>query len=461
MTGTRNISLRPPELNWNVSNFIDNNVQPTRTTSALTIWVTSVAINANPRTYQTAVYPHTIPPSTLHALIINLVPIFPFPSAENSSSALAARLQNIVASDGQGYPRIDSVAFRGTDPDEWPSEQTWKALDGLVPKHLQIHCGFMEECDIWGLTKHSTPWPLESLLISGLCGDISMPDVCSNITSLTFSYCHAIGSKPRPKGGYKSLTEISVSKNEAIFQFTTIMRHVFNSELIESIRIDCTDSSTAYGTHPHKFRDAVSQCTRLKRFELMTDYISAQERYLSSTPEIESGDDEPSGLDRERHDIGGGSDDFDTDMGPLGDEVRNDEIINGSATGSESGDQPEIEMAEVLVGHDEDEDSLENESSGNIDYPHIGLPQCLPNGLHHLKFIGTGEMQGDLEEWIQHAKDPNWLPDLQTCTFGLVADKSLFNVIKEGERIPFIRLEKVEEFLSILVEHRPSLKIIR
>lgn len=85
------------------------------------------------------------------------------------------------------------VLFTPTNSPESPSDRTWKALDGLQPRHLKVCCGNMEECWMELLNKLKVPWPLNTLEISEMAmetpGNV-WPNACRSVESLTLDcYC--------------------------------------------------------------------------------------------------------------------------------------------------------------------------------------------------------------------------------------------------------------------------------
>ena len=64
---------------------------------------------------------------------------------EPEHAIICEQLREIVSRDAIETPQIDMVRFVGLSNHELPSWLTWKALDGLRPRHLELECGYCEE----------------------------------------------------------------------------------------------------------------------------------------------------------------------------------------------------------------------------------------------------------------------------------------------------------------------------
>lgn len=345
------------------------------------------------------------------------------PSAQDRvlQADFVSRLESIVEKDGQGHPPIDMVRFLKTNSREWPSSRTWKALDGLRPRHLEVRCGNMEDCDLMPLNALDTLWPLESLLLAGYCDFFEYgghdkphtPNACASVITLVLDVCHSV--MLAPPGGCHALRHVSIIENNAVDMFAMTMRkNPGVAAKLETLKLH----HVGYGLGD-EFISILKQCTGLQSLDLTLKY-----------PE--------SPVDSDDEDMSDGDDSLgDLDEGGL--EEKTSGTITGIAPDSAVPSNPlEAFWAKV------------NE----------GLPS-FPNDLQHLRFNGPPAMVSELPIWLECIGNTAWLPHLKSVAFQLsgirpykpkLTPESLISIASAAPQ--------AETVLEAFRKHRPGVQIV-
>ncbi|KZT43325.1 hypothetical protein SISSUDRAFT_1029870 [Sistotremastrum suecicum HHB10207 ss-3] len=124
------------------------------------------------------------PDGVRHALVIDCGDM---EALQSKDDEFLTKIRRFV--EEQDSQDVDFVRIQGTHPGDLPNESTWKALDGLRPRHLELRAGWDETVDTAPLDSLDTPWPLESISIMGAAQN--EPVITKHfwsISSLTFYY---------------------------------------------------------------------------------------------------------------------------------------------------------------------------------------------------------------------------------------------------------------------------------
>jgi hypothetical protein len=183
-----------------------------------------------------------------------------------------------------GTPRIDAVCFEGLIHRAPPGERTWRALDGLRPRHLDFYCGWDEEYDIESLDQLATTWPLESIAIHGACGVNLTSKYLHFITSLKLDYCcgMTITSYPEPS----ALRHLTIIENDAVDMFVDMRRNVAIADGIQTLEIQSTMDNDFCKESAGDFVKTLEQCTTLLTLHLTLKESDTEEvNYLRHLPD--------------------------------------------------------------------------------------------------------------------------------------------------------------------------------
>ncbi|KZT43326.1 hypothetical protein SISSUDRAFT_1040303 [Sistotremastrum suecicum HHB10207 ss-3] len=168
---------------------------------------------------------------------------------------------------------VDLIRIRGTHPRNLPNEATWKALDGLRPRHLELLAGLSEEADITPLDALETPWPLESLCIVDVCQDLVTKHLWS-VSRLTLYYmCRTSLILPEDYiiKGPSALRHFTCIGNDA-YPMLTQWRNTDMSCIIdnlESLRLESSPGMD-FGRYTYpEFVQFLQNCTALKSLDLV------------------------------------------------------------------------------------------------------------------------------------------------------------------------------------------------
>lgn len=155
-----------------------------------------------------------------------------------------------------------------TNKREGPSERTWRALDGLQPRHLEVFCGAAELCDLRPLDMLKVPWPLETLTLNGMMDGLKtgIPKAYRSIVSLRMDFCYAL--EYFPPGGCDALRHLSIRNNNALDMFTLLCsKNPLVFEMLETIELR-TSSVYTLG-RPMDFTRMLQQCTSTRSLHLV------------------------------------------------------------------------------------------------------------------------------------------------------------------------------------------------
>ncbi|THH13777.1 hypothetical protein EW146_g6475 [Bondarzewia mesenterica] len=170
---------------------------------------------------------------------------------ESYHPIILENLRNVVSKDSTDPPRIDFVRFEGLDGDEAPRVSTWHALDGLLPRHLELECGWDEYCDLSPLDGLETKWPLESITISSACG-IELSSSClGTISSLALYLCCGVTVSPAHNAG-------------------RALRRVVDS--VEEVEILGTNGCEGSGYESSEFFEVLPRRTSIRSFDLAVSF---------------------------------------------------------------------------------------------------------------------------------------------------------------------------------------------
>ena len=197
------------------------------------------------------------------------------------------QLADIVKRDCDAPPedRIDLVRFSfcsGMDH-PIPSTDTWRVLDGLRPRHLEI----IPRIDLRRLLNGMhTPWPLETVLINGedaSWGNRTIPRAFSGLRDLTLDECPRLSLiAPTGGGGLVNLKNLKISGSDVMDSFVHISHA--NKALFHSVErlvlLSYCEEMDKYGHGGtlQDFGETLRKYTRLKTLE-----------FRSCTEDIESG----------------------------------------------------------------------------------------------------------------------------------------------------------------------------
>lgn len=198
-------------------------------------------------------------------------PGYPDPgSSERASvdvSPFHQRLKTLIRTwaDEKSYDAIDMVCLKGTGY-YLPNETTWKALDGLKPKHLEIVGGWDEECNMKPLDGLQQKWDLETLTLAGLAGTTRVPSAFCGLKTLTMDYCS--GFEFNPPGQLNTLRHLTITGNDNLDMFTALCK--FNPAVpgfLQTLDLQCGPRIGNYELK--QFKQSLAQCTALLRLRLV------------------------------------------------------------------------------------------------------------------------------------------------------------------------------------------------
>ncbi|RDB27663.1 hypothetical protein Hypma_003213 [Hypsizygus marmoreus] len=474
---------------------------------------TTIGLLSAPETSETVTTSPYHPEGFAHALLIDLSACEDLPGGVrdpitlSDAEKLAAyklfleRLRTIVKEDGQKHAPIDMVSFMKTNTTEGPSDHTYRALDGLKPRHAEFHCGVLEECEMRQIDKLKTPWPLDSLLVSGMIdegfdGEYFPPKACQSLKSLTLDYC--CGIKYCPPGGAAALRYLSIIENDAPGMFTSICaKNPGLKTRLQTLVIHDTSAATAYSSRA--FKEVLKRCTSLVSLEFVLGPVpggrrlrgGASEDRFAAAMARRGGVPPPAGLmggqlySREGAPINEGNDgdagmwdgdeDEDSDEGAGGSNAHQGHAMGGNAPypgyqaspwhGTEFPDEPSDDSEDGPFGTEDvlSANEFDDEAVSEPEALYLDLVQYLPASLEELRFRGPTDVLDDLPEWREAVSNPSWLPNLKTFAFRLdVTHQGLRNsYAKEASAEAFSATEpEVQKFLDVLSASRPSVKIV-
>jgi hypothetical protein len=228
---------------------------------------------------------------------------------------------------------------------------------------LEVSCGNLEECNLLPLDTFKTQWPLSSLLIAGNClsnfEEGMVPKVCNSVTSLVLDTCNAFNYAP--PAGTDALRHLTIIDNDALQMFVCIRKNMREVDHLQKLKlVDVRAYLDRYSRD--EWRTALKGCTSLKSLDMVLDTTG----YSLERPVVE-------------------------------------DLLEG------------IDEVLETVWLDDEKDTEEDEEE-NV---HRNLPAYLPNSLEHLRLQGSPRMVRHLGPWLHHARDPSWLPNLQTISFSL------------------------------------------
>jgi hypothetical protein len=185
-----------------------------------------------------------------------------------------------------------------------------------------------------------------------------IPKACNSVTSLVLDTC--CNFNYAPPAGTDALRHLTIIENDAIQMFVCIRKNIREVDHLQKLKlVDTRGSLHTYSRD--EWRTALKGCTLLKSLDMILDT-------------------DTTGYSPERH------------------EIVVEELLEG--------------IDEVL----ETEWLVDDQDKENV---HRNLPAYLPNSLEHLHLQGSPRMVRDLGPWLHHARDPSWLPNLHTISFGL------------------------------------------
>ncbi|ETW74789.1 hypothetical protein HETIRDRAFT_456325 [Heterobasidion irregulare TC 32-1] len=162
---------------------------------------------------------------------------------EPEHAIICKQLREIISRDAIETPQIDTVRFVGLSNYELPSGLTWKALDGLRPRHLELDVAISS----------GTGVELDSL-------------VMKRISSLTFNFCCNM-IIPSAFGAGGSLRRLIILENDALDMFVHMSKDgVLDS--LEELKITSTNGCDGNSTYPQEFLEAMSHCSTLHSLDL-------------------------------------------------------------------------------------------------------------------------------------------------------------------------------------------------
>ncbi|THH17495.1 hypothetical protein EW146_g3322 [Bondarzewia mesenterica] len=174
-------------------------------------------------------------------------------------------LRTVVSKDSTDPSRIDFVRFEGLNHREAPCASTWHALDGLLPRHLELKCGWDEHCDLSPLDELETKWPLESLTLTDACATPLSASCLGNISSLTLYFCSGVTISPSYNAG-RALRRLRIEGNNVIDMFIGMSkRGIVDS--VEEVRISNTNGGEEE-YESSEFFEVLPRHTSIRSFDL-------------------------------------------------------------------------------------------------------------------------------------------------------------------------------------------------
>lgn len=251
---------------------------------------TTISINseAPPHTSKNpTILPHSEP--FAHALIIDVDDsksgsLSPSPTLAplginvDESKSFLERLRAFVRTDGKLHDAIDMVRFNGTSGG-MPSEDVWKALDGLKPKHLDVGCGWDEDCDMIPLDVLQQKWDLETLTLRGLAGAATeFPSVFCGLKALTMKLCCNVDFKPI-QGQLNALHHLTITGNDSLDMFAFLCEsNPSVGDHLQTLDLQCDPRLDNY--EPELFKKSLARCTALLRLRLVLGGPESIDQYL-------------------------------------------------------------------------------------------------------------------------------------------------------------------------------------
>ncbi|KAF9528101.1 hypothetical protein CPB83DRAFT_356376 [Crepidotus variabilis] len=291
------------------------------------------------------------------------------------------RLRKIVAED-QKLPaekRIDAVEI---GPDPWPEHLL--ALDGLSPKHFAVYAGFEEEGDVGAIDQLKKPWSeLKSLELNNIGGwlqsgdeesdelsGIPYPKFISQIESLTLNYCYGfLFTAKHPPVNVKRLKVIG---DDATNTFCAAVENFSGlSSNLETLYL----TSNTYQEYDTvlELRQSLVKCTKLRDLTLNLggEYVVEDRKAVLAEYKAAK-------------------------------QAKEERKASGNEANED--EDPESDDEDDALDHHEDNDT--------------GLCPFIPNSLETLSFHCSlsNTMIQDLDLWIEHSADADWLPNLKRIT---------------------------------------------
>ncbi|KZP00913.1 hypothetical protein CALVIDRAFT_560218 [Calocera viscosa TUFC12733] len=186
-----------------------------------------------------------------------------------------SRLRDIVSGDGKdGTPPIDAVSFTHLPEMDPPSERLCQAVDGLRPRLLELECGWDEYCDLKSFDGLETKFPLETLVISGACGEevqlVSEYLSCVHTLNLHYSHNLCFPRIPPPL----ALRNMIMTENDAMDSFIRLSDTTHMIDRLESLKLTSTNGCDFYRFEAPEFLAALKKATILRQLDLVTDHRS-------------------------------------------------------------------------------------------------------------------------------------------------------------------------------------------
>ncbi|KAJ2915572.1 hypothetical protein MD484_g4824, partial [Candolleomyces efflorescens] len=320
---------------------------------------------------------------------------------------------------------IDAINIYCCTPGEWgPEEDTWKALSGCQPTHLELNASVLEECEYEGLQHVEPAWPLKSVYVQ-CCGGYGEYEwggdsVGPKWAKPSFPACYA-GVETvvlhygldqlyfYPEGGARNLRSLTILENEYLTTFAFTVR--YNPRVLQTLR------SVTLGGRPvaeprdwdiEQMKDFFRNSKALERVELA---LNDQETWMPDS-EIDDDDDE---------------EDDDDDDRPADNE------------------------------HPEDC----AQATCSAPPPYLGLSDVLPSSLTSVSFRGPANelMLKDLDSWIRNAKRADWLPNMHTLAFQLDSPNHLVTAALDAAAQRELDA-KIKEFFDIISKRAPAVRVV-
>ncbi|KZT43324.1 hypothetical protein SISSUDRAFT_1057734 [Sistotremastrum suecicum HHB10207 ss-3] len=214
----------------------------------------------------------SFPDGVRHALVVDCGEQIPVTSS--SDHEFLERIKNFVKE--QDSQDVDFVRIQGLHPQNTPNELTWKALNGLRPRHLELCCGWHEEYEIEPLDSLDPSWPLESISIVGAAQyELAITKHFWTIPTLTFYYSHQVRLElptDYTVEGPSALRHLTAIGNDACDMLARWRKSSISSicDNLESLRLESNNDCDFQTDNEYEdFVHALQGCTSVKSLELV------------------------------------------------------------------------------------------------------------------------------------------------------------------------------------------------
>ncbi|KZT61258.1 hypothetical protein CALCODRAFT_491348 [Calocera cornea HHB12733] len=205
-----------------------------------------------------------------------------FQQEEDSRYAVfLARIKDVVRLERSPIdeaPPIDALCIRDLSrPDYAPGEELCRVVDGLLPRLLELHCGWYEYCDLHSFDILKTKFPLERLVISGACGDDVNLDAellaCVPTLHLDVSHALRFPTFPIPV----ALRQLIIKENDAMDLICRLHEDTHMLENLERLQLTSTVECDLYQCDFDEFLAALKETNTLRALELVLDHSDIRE----------------------------------------------------------------------------------------------------------------------------------------------------------------------------------------